>query len=55
MGKQLTCEKCGEVIDSDKEKVHKIFCMLGLTVNTIEAFEHDLIFRMFSLADPNLI
>jgi len=26
MGKQLTCEKCGEVIDSDKEKTHKIFC-----------------------------
>jgi len=26
MGKQLTCEKCGEVIDSDKEKAHKIFC-----------------------------
>ena len=26
MGKQLTCEKCGEVIDGDKEKVHKIFC-----------------------------
>ncbi len=26
MGKQLTCEKCGEVIDSDKENVHKIFC-----------------------------
>ena len=26
MGKQLTCEKCGEVIDRDKEKVHKIFC-----------------------------
>jgi len=26
MGKQLTCEKCGEVIDRDKEKAHKIFC-----------------------------
>jgi len=26
MGKQLTCEKCGEVIDSDEEKAHKIFC-----------------------------
>jgi len=29
--------------------------MLGLTVNTIEAFEHDLTFRMFSLMNPNLI
>jgi len=26
MGKQLTSEKCGEVIDSDKEKAHKIIC-----------------------------
>jgi len=26
MGKQTTCEKCGEVIDKGKEKVHKIFC-----------------------------
>jgi len=26
MGKQLTCEKCGEVIDKDKVMAHKIFC-----------------------------
>jgi formylmethanofuran dehydrogenase subunit E len=26
MEKQLTCKKCGEVIDRDKENVHKIFC-----------------------------
>ena len=26
MGKQLTCEKCGEVIDKDKEKADMIFC-----------------------------
>tara|TARA_B100000929_G_C15271624_1_gene340377 strand:+ start:175 stop:282 length:108 start_codon:yes stop_codon:yes gene_type:complete len=26
MEKQYKCEKCGEIIDSDKEKTHKIFC-----------------------------
>jgi len=26
MDKWFKCEKCGEMIERDKEKVHKIFC-----------------------------
>jgi len=38
-----------------KKRHIRFFVMLGLTVNTIEAFEHDLIFRIVSLMNPNLI
>tara|TARA_Y100001949_G_C15903672_1_gene293729 strand:- start:373 stop:480 length:108 start_codon:yes stop_codon:yes gene_type:complete len=30
MGKWYTCEKCGEIIERNKEKVHKIFCYTWL-------------------------
>jgi len=26
MSKWFRCDKCGEVIEAEKEKVHKIFC-----------------------------
>jgi len=38
-----------------KKRYIRFFVMLGLTMNTIEAFEYDLIFRMFPLVNPNLI
>jgi formylmethanofuran dehydrogenase subunit E len=30
MGKLYTCEKCGEIVEKDNEKVHKIFCYAWL-------------------------
>jgi len=30
MEKWYTCEKCGEIIERKKEKVHKIFCYAWL-------------------------
>jgi formylmethanofuran dehydrogenase subunit E len=30
MSESYTCEKCGEVIAKNKEKVHKIFCYAWL-------------------------